>query len=118
MRYRGHRSKLADNNISVRPRGNRVRDAISQSARAVGFFLFFFSINARPQTARDGGEENDRKCPSNSSVRTPELPVSPSALPACFVAEGHIYILLAGQLPSDATRVQIVRGDGADTGGK
>lgn len=48
----------------------------------------------------------------------PELSVSPSALPACFVAEGHIYILLAGQLPSDATRVQIVRGDGADTGGK
>lgn len=48
----------------------------------------------------------------------PELSVSPSALPACFVAEGHIYILLAGQLPSDATRVHIVRGDGADTGGK
>lgn len=37
----GHRSKLADNNISVHPRGNRVRDAISQSARAVGVFFFF-----------------------------------------------------------------------------
>lgn len=36
----GHRSKLADDNISVHPRGNR--DAISQSARAVGVFFFFF----------------------------------------------------------------------------
>lgn len=31
-------------------------------------------------------------------------------------AEGHIYILLAGQLPSDATLVQTVSGDGADPG--
>lgn len=122
----GHRSKLAatGNNISVHSRGNRVRDAISQSARAAGVFFFFIivfyfflqtlGLGLREMAARRMTENVPATHPSGPGA----LPVSPSALPACFVAEGHIDILLAGQLPSDATGVQIVHGDGADTGGE
>lgn len=92
-----HRSKVAGHR-----RGNHVGDAIPQSARAAGVFSSSLrkkkkekQRNTRPQTARDGEEEDDRKCPGYSSVRTRSCCLSccPAWCRPGSVAEGHIYVL-------------------------
>lgn len=73
MRYRG----TAQNWQTTTSRCIREEIAFATPFLSEGCWCFFFYINTRPQTARGGEEENDRKCPSNSSVRTRSSPSLP-----------------------------------------